>query len=118
MDDNSLSSSPGKSLEGQAFQLTDPQERQRVIDLAFDYRGDITIELRSGESIEGFLYNRDSQVLPTEVKIFPKGQAGSKTFQCEDFVSLSFTGEDTAFGKSWDDWQNKMEKISKKKESV
>ncbi len=118
MDSNSEAASPSQSLEGQRFQLTDRQERRRVIDLAFDYRGDVTIELQSGESIEGFLYDRDSQDSSPEVKVFPKGQAGSRTFQSEDLVSLAFTGEDTAFGKSWDDWLGKMEKISKKKESV
>ncbi|GJL67283.1 MAG: hypothetical protein NPIRA05_22540 [Nitrospirales bacterium] len=115
MDNQQESSSSEKSLEGQQFQLTDPEERRRVIDLAFDYRGDVTIELRSGEVIEGYLYDRDLQAEPPTVKIFPKGQSTTQSIQYEDLGALTFSGEDTAFGKSWDDWVLKMEKISQKK---
>ena len=117
MDDNPASSSPAKNLEGQRFQLTDPQERHRVIDLAFDYRGDITLELESGECIEGYLFDRDLNASVPSIKIFPKGQASTKTIQCEQLIALVFSGEDTAFGKSWDDWLNKMKKVSQKKQS-
>jgi len=115
MENHQNSTSSEKSLEGQRFQLTEPEERRRVIDLAFDYRGDVTIELRSGESIEGYLYDRDLQSSPPTVKIFPKGQSRMQSLQYEDLDALTFSGEDTAFGKSWDDWVHKMEKISKKK---
>ncbi|GJL64068.1 MAG: hypothetical protein NPIRA04_27220 [Nitrospirales bacterium] len=115
MDDQQNLVSSGKSLEGQKFQLTDPEERRRVIDLAFDYRGDVTIELRSGESIEGYLYDRDLRSSPPTVKIFPKGQSSMQSLRYEELDTLAFSGEDTAFGKSWDDWVHKMEKISKKK---
>ncbi len=111
------SPSSGKSLEGQRFQLADSQERRRVIDLAFDYRGDVTIELQSGECIEGYLFDRDLQASSPTIKIFPKGQSGMQSFRYEDLQAVIFSGEDTAFGKSWEDWVNKIEKVSKKKET-
>ena len=114
MDNNLDSLNPGKSLEGQEYQLANTGERERVIDLAFDYRGDVTMQLQSGESVEGFLYDRDLQAHSPTVKVFPKGQSGALTIKCEDIVVLAFTGEDTAFGKSWDDWVKKMEKVSQK----
>ena len=117
MDSNLVMSSPGQSLEGQKFRLTDPQELQRVIDLAFDYRGDVTIELQSGECIEGYLFDRDPQASPPIFKIFPKGQSGMRSINYENLITLVFSGEDTAFGKSWDDWVSKMEKVSQKKKS-
>ncbi|WP_447970393.1 hypothetical protein [Nitrospira sp. M1] len=115
MDNHQQSPSAAKSLEGQRFQLSDPQERQRVIDLAFDYRGDVRIELQSGELIEGYVYDRDVQSSSSTIKIFPKGQSGMRSIPYEDLAVLEFSGEDTAFGKSWDDWVNKMEKLSQKK---
>ncbi len=117
MDSNPASSYPGGSLEGQRFQLVDPQERHRVIDLAFDYRGDITLELESGECIEGYLFDRDLNHSVPTIKIFPKGQTSTQTIQCEHLAALVFSGEDTAFGKSWDEWINKMKKVSQKKQS-
>lgn len=113
-----MPSSPEQSLEGKKFQLIDPEERQRVIDLAFDYRGDVTIELRSGESIEGYLFDRDHHASPPSLKIFPKERPGTQSLCYEDLATLIFSGEDTAFGKSWDDWVGKLEKVSKKKKST
>ncbi|GJL54678.1 MAG: hypothetical protein NPIRA02_18100 [Nitrospirales bacterium] len=115
MDTHEHSPSSEKSLEGQRFQFTDCAERQRVIDLAFDYRGDVTIELLSGELIEGYVFDRDSQSSSPTFKVFPKGQSCVQSIQYDDLAVLTFSGEDTAFGKSWDDWVNKMEKLSQKK---
>jgi hypothetical protein len=33
-----------------------------------------------------------------------------RTIRYDDVVSVSFTGEDVAFGKSWSDWQAKSAK--------
>lgn len=38
-------------------QPTNPCEEQ--IEAGFDYRGNVTITFKSGESVEGFLFNRD-----------------------------------------------------------
>ncbi|MCA9473605.1 MAG: hypothetical protein MRJ96_08015 [Nitrospirales bacterium] len=106
--------STGQSLEGHVFTLTDPQERLRVIELAFDYRGDVTIELGSGEMIEGYLFDRDGASSSPTIKMFLKGQSEARTLDIQQIISLTFSGEDTAFGKSWDDWVNKKEKVSQK----
>ena len=115
MDNPQQTPSSAKSLEGQRFQLADLAERRRVIDLAFDYRGDVTIELQSGELIEGYLCDRDFQSSPPTIKVFLKGQPSMQSIRYEDLAVLTFSGEDTAFGKSWDDWVNKLEKMSQKK---
>ena len=107
----------GQSLEGQQFQLSDAEARHRVIELAFDYRGDVTIALQSGKTIEGYIFDRNVHSPSPTVKIFPKEESGPLEFRYEEVVGLTFSGEDTAFGKSWDDWLNKIEKVSQKKKS-
>ena len=84
--------SPGKSLEGQQFQLNDPEERQRVIELAFDYRGDVTITLQSGQTIEGYVFDRNPASPSPTLKIFPIGQVGPLVLQYEELVTLTFSG--------------------------
>lgn len=117
MTNNPESPSSGQSLEGQQFQLSDAEARRRVIELAFDYRGDVTITLQSGQTIEGYVFDRSSHPLSPTVKIFPKEESGPLEFRYDEVAGLTFSGEDTAFGKSWEDWLNKMEKVSQKKES-
>ncbi|UCE62849.1 MAG: hypothetical protein JSU59_08165 [Nitrospirota bacterium] len=96
-----------QSLEGKQFKLVDAERRNKVIELAFDYRGDVTLELRSGDRLEGYVYHRNSRGPSPSLHVFPKNQAGSKEVGYEDIVSIVFSGEDTAFGKSWEDWLNK-----------
>jgi transcriptional antiterminator Rof (Rho-off) len=96
-----------QSLEGQQFKVEGAEQLKHLIELAFDYRGDVTLELRSGERLEGYVYHRNSQEPSPSLKVFPKNQAGTREVGYEDIVSLAFSGEDTAFGKSWEDWLKK-----------
>ncbi len=104
------SSQFGQSLEGRQFKVEDAENRNKVIELAFDYRGDVTLELRSGERLEGYVYHRNSQEPTPSLKIFPKNQGGTRDVGYKDILSIIFSGEDTAFGKSWEDWHNKKQK--------
>ena len=98
-----------QSLEGQQFKLMDAELRKKVIELAFDYRGDVTLELRSGKHLEGYVYHRDTQVAFPSLKLFPKNQAGTREVGYEDIVAIMFSGEDTDLGKSWEDWVAKKQ---------
>ena len=109
--------SAGPTLEGLRFQPKNQQELRDLVDRAFDYRGDVTIELQSGEILEGYVYDRNDESPSPSLKLFLKDQPDSRKVSYEDVVSIFFSGEDTAFGKSWEDWVNKSQKVSAKKES-
>lgn len=79
------------------------------MDVAFGYRGDVTLELASGETIEGYLFNRNASAAPPFLQLFPKGQAGTQVVPYADIVTIALTGEDTASGKSWETWVKKKE---------
>ncbi|HZC67552.1 MAG TPA: hypothetical protein VE201_02935 [Nitrospirales bacterium] len=79
------------------------------MELAFDYRGDVTLELTSSEKVEGYIFNRNSSASPPFLELFPQGQPGERKIPYADIVGIAFTGEDTASGKSWEAWVRKKE---------
>jgi hypothetical protein len=79
-----------------------------AVDQAFDYRGDVTLYLTSGEQIEGYVYNRDAQASVPFLEIFPKGNGTSRRFTYDEVERIEHTGTDTAAGRSWEAWQEKV----------
>ncbi len=79
------------------------------MEIAFDYRGDVTLELGSGETITGYIFNRNSAASPPALQLFPKDQPGTRVIPYADVMAIAFTGEDTASGKSWETWVKKKE---------
>ncbi len=96
------------SLQGVVFTFQSEQDRVEGIDKAFDYRGDVTLTVR-GESVEGYIFNRDAHAVPPRVEIFIKGNDVPQVIPYADIEAISFTGKDTADGKSWEAWVNKKE---------
>ena len=47
-----------ENLEGYIPALATEVEIRDALEKAFDYRGDVTLTLRSGEQVEGYLYDR------------------------------------------------------------
>jgi hypothetical protein len=94
------------SLEGSVFTCQSEADRIEAIDKAFDYRGDVTLQVR-GETIEGFIFNRDASAKPPRIEMFIKGSDEPRIIPYADVESIAFTGKDTANGKSWDAWVSK-----------
>ena len=92
------------SLEGRVFRPATANELAEAVELAFDYRGDVTLQLQSGETIEGYLFNRDSTGVRLSVQIYPKGGQGVRQVLYAEVATIAFTGKDTAFGQSWEAW--------------
>ena len=97
------------TLQGRTFQPTTPEDIAEAVELAFDYRGDVTLMLRSGAKVEGYIFTRNSKGDRPSLEMFPKGREGVCTIPFADIVSIAFSGEDTASGKSWDVWVAKKE---------
>lgn len=102
-------SSDAQNLEGRVFRPANDAERGQAVEVAFDYRGDVTLELASGETVTGYIFNRNSAASPPALHIFPKDQSGSRVIPYADVRAIAFTGEDTASGKSWETWVQKKE---------
>jgi hypothetical protein len=100
------SSHRAASLEGNTFICQNDADRIAAIDQAFDYRGDVTLQVR-GEMVEGYIFNRDAQTQPPRIEMFLKGSDEPRIIPYADIESVAFTGKDTANGKSWDAWVGK-----------
>jgi hypothetical protein len=97
------------SLERRIFRPANEAELREAVDRAFDYRGDVTLELTSRQKIEGYIFNRNALASPPFLQLFPRGQPGERKIPYADIVAIAFTGEDTASGKSWEAWVKKRE---------
>jgi len=97
-------------LEGKTITPAHRDELNEAIRLAFDYRGDVTLNLKDGSAVEGFVFNHDPAAGTIEVFVKEGKESVSKSLRHDEVASVAFTGADVAFGKSWDDWQAKSAK--------
>jgi hypothetical protein len=101
---NLATTTPG-SLQGTELSITNEADRQAALDAAFDYRGDVTLHLQNGESVEGYLFNRDHGI----VLLYLKGSDLPRQIQARELVKISFSGKDPADGKSYENWKSKKD---------
>ncbi len=100
-----------EQLEGWTPDLASEADLRVALDKAFDYRGDVTITLKSGQSVEGYLFDRRSGATLNDsvVRLIPKDCDEKVAIRYADVASLAFTGRDTAAGKSWETWVKKYQ---------
>jgi hypothetical protein len=103
-----------ENLEGWIPSLASDEEIRTALEKAFDYRGDVTITLKSGETMEGYVYDRKSgpSLSQSLIRLLPKDKPTRLNISYADIAALAFTGKDTAAGKSFDAW---VKKYSEKK---
>jgi len=106
------SSRPEKSLEGQKLLPATPEQLNQAVEWAFDYRGDVTVELITGEKVEGYVFDRNVYLPHPCMKLFLKGESHIRIITYKEVRAMIFSGEDTAFGKSWDAWLKKSQHSS------
>ena len=96
-------------LEGWVPKLASDEELRQALEKAFDYRGDVTLTLKSGERIEAFVFNRHSGATLSEsyVQYFTPAAPEKRKVSYAEFARLEFSGKDRAEGKHWEDWVKK-----------
>jgi hypothetical protein len=107
---NSENSSFRVPLQGWIPELASEEEIRTALEKAFDYRGDITLTLKSGDLLEGYIFDRRCDGPNLEqcvVRLFPKGSGEKVTVRYSDIARLEFSGRDTAEGRHFQDWIKK-----------
>ena len=87
--------------------VPDPEEGvnlARVIDLAFDYRGNVTVVKVDGTELEGYLFNRNSDAPAPFVQMLDLHGNGPIRIPYSEIRNIRFTGKDAAAGQSWKAW--------------
>jgi len=98
-----------ENLQGTIWQSASDDELRAGLEKAFDYRGDVTIALKNGSTIEGYIFDRQNgaTLSDSKVRLFPKDRDQKIAVSYADIAGLTFSGRDTAAGKSWADWVKK-----------
>jgi|ERR1700733_5456748 len=95
-----------QQLEGWVPELASEQALKQALEKAFDYRGDVTLTLKSGEKIEAYIFNRVSGATLADsfVQYFTPSAAEKRKVSYAEIARLEFSGKDRAAGKHWEDW--------------
>jgi hypothetical protein len=93
---------PRPTLKG--TNVAAPDELAAAIEQAFDYRGDVTVTLKNGELLEGYIFDR---VVAASLMRIMTAAGQRVTVSYSDVAQLSFTGRDMADGRSWEAWVKK-----------
>jgi hypothetical protein len=105
-----MSEAPEKSLQGWIPPLATDEEVRAALEKAFDYRGDVTLTLRDGSVVEGYLFDRRSDGATVDectASIYPKDRDEKLTVSYGEIARVEFSGKDTAHGKSFETWMKK-----------
>ena len=98
------------SWEGYRLKADSADALQKAIGRACDYRGDVTIHLKTGEHVIGYVFDRQEEISHPYLKMFLANQSEPSTISYQAIVEIEFSGEDTAFGRCWEDWAKKWQK--------
>jgi hypothetical protein len=94
-----------EQLEGSIPSLATDEDVKNALEKAFDYRGDVTITLKSGEKIEAYIFNRQTGATLADsfVQYFAPNAPDKRKLAYAEIARLEF-GKDRAAGKHWEDW--------------
>jgi hypothetical protein len=96
-------------IEGWVPELATENDLRHALEEAFDYRGDVTITLKDGTRLEGYIFDRrrGSTLANSVVRLIPQNSLEKLSVPYSEIAALAFTGRDTAAGKSWEAWVRK-----------
>jgi transcriptional antiterminator Rof (Rho-off) len=97
------------TLEGFVPKIETKEDLEKVLEIAFEYRGDVTITLKSGDKLVAYIFNRVTNVPEPYIECYPRNEEERRAIPFKEIVGVAFTGIDTAAGRSWDSWLKKNE---------
>lgn len=118
--------STAASPAGWAVDLADPMQTMAILEKAFDFRGDITLRLKNGQTVTGYLFDRrrGQALADSYVRIMPPtpGPNGEDKLSIAyaDIAHIAFSDRDPAAGKSFETWVKKYieKKLAGEKASI
>ena len=98
-----------EQLEGWIPALATDAEVREALEKAFDYRGDITVTLKDGSKVEGYLFDRrtGATLADSFARVIPTNTQSRVNIAYADIAAIAFTGRDTAAGKTFEAWVKK-----------
>jgi hypothetical protein len=98
-----------ENLEGSIPSLASDEQVRQALEKAFDYRGDVTLTLKSGQRIEAYIFNRQTgpTLAASFVQYFTPTADDKRKVSYAEIARLEFSGKDRAAGKHWEAWVEK-----------
>jgi hypothetical protein len=98
-----------QELEGWVPSLASDDDLRQALEKALDYRGDVTLTLKSGDRIEAYIFNRltGSALADSFVQYFTPSANDKRKVSYAEIARIEFSGKDRAAGKHWEDWVKK-----------
>jgi len=95
-----------ENLEGWVPTLASDEDLRDALTKALDYRGDVTLTLKSGERIEAFIFNchTGSTLAESWVQYYTPSAPEKRKVGYAEIARIEFSGKDRAAGKHWEDW--------------
>jgi hypothetical protein len=95
-----------ENLEGWVPELATDDDLRLALEKALDYRGDVTLTLKSGERIEAFIFNCHNGAALAEswVQYYTPSAPEKRKVGYAEIARIEFSGKDRAAGKHWEDW--------------
>lgn len=97
------------TLQGLIVSREDEAALLKALEQAFDYRGDITLELIGGRTIIGYIFDRriGRTLADSFLRLMTANSEEKITITFDKISRIGFTGRDTAAGKSFETWLKK-----------
>lgn len=98
-----------EQLEGWIPSLASDDDIRDALEKAFDYRGDVTLTLKDGRVLHGYVFDRrhGARLQDSAVRIIPVGERAKVSVSYADIAALAFTGRDNAAGRTFEAWIRK-----------
>jgi hypothetical protein len=112
IDPNSVEVMEGREreqLEGWIPSLASDADVRQALEKAFDYRGDVTLTLKDGRVVHGYVFDRrtGATLQDSAVRVIPSDERTKLTIPYAEIAALAFTGRDNAAGRTFDAWVKK-----------
>lgn len=106
--------------QGFVSDRTNETEFAAALAAAVDYRGDVTISLDNGSEELGYLFDMTGDMLSGNIGFMTKEDTSPRRLPTSTIRSITFSGRDTAEGKSFDTWIKKYveKRIAGQKASI
>jgi hypothetical protein len=98
-----------EQLEGWIPSLASDAEIREALEKAFDYRGDVSLTLKDGRVVQGYVFDRrpGATLEASAVRVIPATERTRISIPYSEIAALAFTGRDNAAGKTFDAWIRK-----------
>lgn len=95
--------------QGRVVDAADREQLDQALQIALDYRGDVTIARRDGDDVTGYLFDRQANApgRPPAIRMLCSAGGEKVVIPIEQITRLTFSGRDTAAGRSFDTWMRK-----------